>query len=64
MKFLHSFITFVLFIFIIPVSGQDTTEGRITEHNVVSIVAFAGLVILVQLSRKYRNPVNVETEHS
>ncbi|OLS23053.1 MAG: hypothetical protein HeimC2_27930 [Candidatus Heimdallarchaeota archaeon LC_2] len=62
MKLIFSFVIYALLIFIIPVSAQDTTEGRITEHNVVSVVAFAGLVILVQLSRKYRNPVNAENK--
>lgn len=48
---------------IAPVKAQDTTEGRITEHNVVSFVAIAGLLGLVYLSRKYRSPVNAETDN-
>ena len=62
MKFPHLVIMFILLILVIPVKAQDTTEGRITEHNVVSFVAFAGLIILVYLSRKYRNQVNTNID--
>ncbi len=63
MKFFLSLTFIFLLIIIVPVKAQDTTEGRITEHNVISIVALAGLLGLVYLSRKYRNPLNVENNN-
>ena len=45
---------------IIPVQAQETTEGRITEHNVVSIVALAGLLLIAQVVRKSRKSNSVE----
>jgi hypothetical protein len=42
------------------VLAQNINEGRITEHNVVSLVALSGLVTISYLVRKQRKNASKE----
>ena len=51
------YLILLFFIIIIPVMAQEASEARITEHNVVSVVAVAGLLSFSYLVRKRRKLV-------
>ncbi|MCE7735111.1 MAG: hypothetical protein GPJ54_09555 [Candidatus Heimdallarchaeota archaeon] len=58
-KFNSLYYLILLFLYIIiPVHAQEATEGRITEHNVVSIVALSGLLLFAQFVRKSRKSIS------
>jgi hypothetical protein len=44
----------LIFVFPEHVVAQDVNEGRISEHNVISIVALSGLIIFANIIRKKR----------
>ncbi|MHA2099138.1 MAG: hypothetical protein ACW99A_10655 [Candidatus Kariarchaeaceae archaeon] len=48
------YVSFAILVSAQRVFAEDATEGRIAEHNVVSVVALVGLLIFANIVRKSR----------